>query len=489
MLYMGIDVGSSGCKVSVVDDTGKLKCSAQRQYSFIYNGEFSEIDPNIVFTAVVDAICDITNRFKLSELATLSVTSFGEMFVLLDEERNVLCNSISYGDKRGTEEAYKMMPMDEKFYFITGTTVNAMYSLPKLLWIRKNRQEIYKKAYKMCMFADFILVKLGAEFHIDYSLAARTLMFDIKNKCWSKEILEYAQIDENLLPKVVPSGTLVGEIDKKISALTGLPQNVKLLAGGHDQSCAALGAGIIHNGIALDGMGSNECIVPCLDKLLLNDSMKISNFACVPYMLPNKYVTYAFNKTAGTAFEWYKNIIGLSSYDEMLKNLSNKPTGLFFLPHLLGAATPYMDDNSKGAIVGLNLTTSKEDITKCIIEGLNYEMKVNLKHLEKAGFSLKEIYVAGGMSKSDAILQIKADILGIPVKRLEISQTGTMAMAILGSVAMGVYEDITTAVKNLVHYSSEFTPNKSNYDEYCALFDCYEKMYDAVKTIYGGNKT
>lgn len=489
MLYMGIDVGSSGCKVSVVDNAGEVKCSAYRQYAFLYDGEFSEIDPNVVFTAVIDAISDITKKTVLSELATLSVTSFGEMFVLFDKEKNVLCNSISYNDRRGIQEAEGLSQIGDKIYNVTGTTANAMYSLPKLLWIRKNRPDIYEKAYKLCMFADFILVKLGADFHTDYSLAARTLAFDIKNRCWSKDILGYAQVDESLFSRPVPSGTVVGETDKKVADLTGLPQGIKLLAGGHDQSCAALGAGIIRGGIALDGMGSNECIVPCFDKLMLNETMKSSNFACVPYMLPDKYVTYAFNKTAGTVFEWHKNIMSIASFDAMLKGLKNGPTGLFFLPHFSGAATPYMDDNSKGAIVGLNLTTSREDITKSIIEGLNYEIMVNIKCLEKAGFCLSELFVAGGMSKSNTILQIKADITGIPVKRLKVEQTGTMAMAILGSVAMGAYKDVGSAVKNLVKYDAVFIPDIEKHKRYCELFGQYEKMYYAVKTVYGGEKS
>lgn len=487
MLFMGIDVGSSGCKVSVVDNCGTLKYSAYRPYSFSYNNEFSEIDPNIIFNAVVESINDITQKHNLAELATVSVTSFGEMFVLLDEDRNVLCSSLSYSDPRGTKQCKDMAEQNDKIYSITGTTLNPMYSLPKLLWIRENYPAIYKKAYKLCMFADFILVKLGADFHTDYSLAARTQMLDIKNKCWSKEILGFANINKNLLPTLVPSGTCVGEIDSRASKLTGLPKSVKLLAGGHDQSCAALGAGIIRNGIALDGMGSNECVVPCFDRPMLNDTMRSSNLACIPYMLENKYVTYAFNKTAGTTFDWYRKIIGIKDYDQLLNNIGDKPTGIFFMPHFAGAATPYMDDNSVGAIVGLNLTTSREDLTRSVIEGLNYEIKVNLKCLEKAGFTLNEMYVAGGMSNSDKILSLKADMLGIPIKRLEIPQTGTLAMAIFGSVAMGVYSDIPTAVKNLVRCNSVFMPNQKKHDEYCELFYKYEKMYNAVKSIYEGD--
>lgn len=487
MLYMGIDVGSSGCKVSVVDIKGKLICFADRKYSFVYENETSELDPNLVLENTMSAIKEIAAKTDLSGLATLSVTSFGEMFVLLDENRNVLTNSISYNDQRGKEEAKMLLREfgNNKIYSITGTTINAMYSLPKLMWIKKHQPEIYKKANKVCLFADFILIKLGAEFHMDYSLAARTLMFDVKNRCWSKSILEYAEIESEKLSKPVPSGTVVGEIDRRIASDLGLPQNMLLLAGGHDQNCAALGAGINKEGKALDGMGSNECIVPCFKELMINDTMKNSNLACIPFIIPDMYVTYAFNRTCGTVLDWYRGLLGNISYDELFGEMDDKPTKQLFLPHFAGAATPYMDDDATGALVGLDLTVTRRQITKSIIEGFNYEIMINLQCLKKADFEVQELYASGGMSQNDKVLQIKADVLGIPIHRLENSQTGTMAMAILGSVATDVYKDIPSAVAGLIRCSGTFEPNKIQHDEYRELFEKYKNIYVAVKTIQG----
>ena len=487
MLYMGIDVGSSGCKVSVVDIKGKLICFADRKYSFVYENETSELDPNLVLENTMSAIKEIAAKTDLSGLATLSVTSFGEMFVLLDENRNVLTNSISYNDQRGKEEAKMLLREfgNDKIYSITGTTINAMYSLPKLMWIKKHQPEIYKKANKVCLFADFILIKLGAEFHMDYSLAARTLMFDVKNRCWSKSILEYAEIESEKLSKPVPSGTVVGEIDRRIASDLGLPQNMLLLAGGHDQNCAALGAGIIKAGLALDGMGSNECIVPCFESAMINDTMKRSNLACVPFIIPDMYVTYAFNRTCGTVLDWYRRLLGNVSYDELLGEMEDAPSKKLFLPHFAGAATPYMDDDATGALAGLDLTTTRGQITKGIIEGFNYEIMTNLKCLKESGFEVRELYASGGMSQNDRVLQIKADVLGLPIHRLEHTQTGTMAMAILGSVATNVYADIPEAVRGLVRSSRTFEPDKMRHESYLELFEQYKKMYAAIKKIQG----
>lgn len=487
MLFMGIDVGSSGVKVSLVDHTGEVRAFAQRGYSFECKDGKSELDPDMVFCKVEEAIKAITSKCDVSQLATIGTTSFGEMFVLLDNDRKVLCHSISYNDSRGEEEARKLEaePGNDRIYEITGATINGMYSLPKLLWIKKNCPKIYEKAKTMCLFADFVLMRLGAETHMDYSLASRTLMFDVRNRCWSKEILEYTGIRSDILPKPVASGTIVGRINSRIAKKLGLPDKVLLLAGGHDQSCAALGAGITKAGKALDGMGSNECIVPVFEQVMIGEKMKQANLVCVPYILPEMYATYAFNRSAGTVLDWYARLLGDVSYETLFDEMSKKPSEMLFLPHFSGAATPYMDDHAQGAIVGLHLGRTRGEVTRSIVEGLQFEMRINLECLKAAGFVVQELFASGGMAGNDQILQIKADILNIPVHRLENSQTGTMAMVILGSVAKGVFPDISTAAEALVKNSKTFYPNEGLGEKYSEMFEQYRRMYDMVRTLQG----
>lgn len=488
MLFMGIDIGSSGCKVSVINEIGLVVYSSARRYSFTYSDRNSELDANMIYENVVDAIKEITYNNDVKEIATLSATSFGEMFVLLDENDDVLRNSISYSDPRGkTElELFTKEFGEDRLYSITGATPSEMYSLPKLLWIKKNEPLVYSKAKKICLFADYILQKLGAEFHMDYSLAARTLMFDVKCRKWSDEILACADIKRSIFPEVVPTGSIIGSISYEMAKDLKLPFDVKLLAGGHDQSCAALGAGIVYDGMALDGMGSNECIVPVFDKPMIVDKMKNSHLACVPYMIEGKYITYAFNRTSGTVVDWYKNLIGYAGYDELFSEMEDEPSKLLCLPHFSGAATPYMDDTAVGALVGLDLSCDRKEITKGIIEGLNYEMKINLDCLRDTGFNVKQLYVSGGLSQNDKILQIKADILGVNIYRLETSQSGTMAMALLGCVAKGVYKDIYSAISNLVRTTKVFYPNTEIHERYMEQYEKYTKMYKCVKEITGG---
>ncbi len=483
MLFMGIDVGSSGCKASVINEKGETVSFASEEYSFVYQNGTCELDPHAVLEKVSDIICELGRKNDLSDLKTISVTSFGEMFVLLDENKQILRNSISYEDTRGVEE---LNSLGNDIYEITGATPDSMYALPKLMWIKNNEPIIYKKTRHLCMFADFILFMLGAEHHTDYSLAARTLMFDVKNKCWSSSILSHAGIDQSILGKLVLPGTPVGTIDTKFARSAKLPEDVMLLAGAHDQVCAALGAGIIKNGMALDGMGSNECIVPTFSSALINQEMKRANLVCVPYAVPNLYVTYAFNRTAGALFKWYKNLLGSTDYESILSEMPDKPTDLFVLPHFAGAATPYMDNSSVGAVAGLKLSTTRGELTRAIIEGLNYEMLINVNCLKNAGFQVEHLFVSGGLAKSDRILQIKADIMNVPVQRLANSETGTVGVAILGSVAVGLYKSFEEATGALVSAEKIFYPDQKRHEAYMTRFEKYEKMYMAVKEIMGG---
>lgn len=482
---MGIDVGSSGCKISVVDEMGKKLAFASRGYSFIYKNRTCELDAEVVWESVLDALREMSEKVDLSELETICTTSFGEMFVLLDENRNILRKSISYEDRRGSAE---ISDFSEDIYGITGATLDVMYALPKLMWIKNNEPDTYKKAKYLCMFADFILFKLGAEHHTDHSLAARTLMLDIKNKCWSDEILNRAGIKKDILGRLVAPGTPVGKIDATLARELKISENAILLAGAHDQVCAALGAGVIREGLALDGMGSNECIVPVFESLAVNEGMKKSNLVCVPYVLPGMYVTYAFNRTSGSLFKWYRELLAVGEYDELINEMPDSPTEILLLPHFAGAATPYMDDDAVGAMIGLKLSTTRGELTKGIIEGLNFEILVNLNCLKEAGFEMKELFVAGGMSKSNAVLQIKADILGIPIKRLANSETGTVGAAILGSVASGIFSSVEDAVEKLVSVSEVFYPDDKKHEIYIKRFEKYERMYKCIKKIERDSK-
>lgn len=491
MLFLGIDIGSSGCKASVVNIEGEILCSAKREYEIVtlQNG-YRELDGELVFGKVLEALVEISHKCDLKDLATISTTSFGEMVVPVDENAKPVARAISYDDPRGWDEINQLLEniSEDRVYDITGAKADPMFSLAKIMWLKKNQHEVYKSTYRFCAFADYILIRLGAAFHTDYSLASRTLLFDPVKCEWSEEIIKASGVDKDKLSKAVIIGTEVGTLCADLASQLGANNEVKLLAGSHDQIAAALGAGILCESEALAGLGSNECYVPVFKRPLKNATMRESNLVCVPHAIGGMYATYAFCRSSGSLMKWYNDVVGDAYIDLNDQQVPAEPTKIFVLPHFAGAATPYMDDSSKGAIVGLTLSTKKQELTKAFVEGINYEMMINLDCLKRAGFEVKVLKAVGGQTKNRSALQLKADMLGVEIRTLRVSEAGVLGAAILGCVACKVFESYEQAVEKLVSVEEVFVPNMQRHKEYAPLFEQYKKLYGAVKNFYNGSE-
>lgn len=498
MCLMGIDIGTSGCKATIIDFEGNIKGAAYKEYSLItpFTG-WQEIDSNLVWISVKEVIIKAISQNKGEEINAISVSSFGEAATPIDYKGNVLNNSIIYIDCRGQEQAEYLKDKlgYEKILSITGASIHPMYSINKIMWLKQNLPQVYKNTWKFLLFADFILFKLGAKPHTDYSLAARTMAFDVINKKWSSEILDCAGVDEEKFGEPVQAGTIVGQITLSVAKELGLSKDILLVAGGHDQPCAALGAGVIKSDLAVDGMGTTECITPAFNRPVISETMARSSFACVPHVIKDMYVTYAFTFTSGSMLKWYRDNFGavyklealkfgINIYDYLIEKASKGPSEIFVLPHFAGAATPYMDTAAKGAIVGLNINTKPEDIIKAILEGITFEMMVNIEKLDDAGVKVEEMRVVGGLAKSDPFLQLKADMMGKKVTTLNVSEAGTLGVAILAGTASGVYKSLEDAVGKLVKKKKEFYPDEKLHDIYTEKFQTYKRIYPAVKNIF-----
>jgi xylulokinase len=498
MSILGLDIGTSRCKASVVDYQGNIIGQASREYSLINPKQgWEELDPLVVWNSVKTVIREAIKESINDPVISISVSSFGEASVPVDVKGNVLHNSIMYIDSRGKEEADYLVSQlgRSQILSVTGVNAHSMYGICKIMWLKKNKPEVFQKTWKFLHFADYILFQLGAGPHTDYSLAARTMAFNIISKKWSSEILDCAGMDEKIFGKPVQAGTIVGNVSQKMAEELNLSTNVKLVAGGHDQPCAALGAGVIKGGFAVDGLGTTECITPAFDHPIISDTMAESSFACVPHVVKDLYVTYAFTFTSGSVLKWYRDNFGTAHtlgktysdgelYDLLIERASDKASEIFILPHFAGAATPYMDTESKGAIVGLNINTRAEEIIKAILEGITYEIMVNVDKLKESGIDIKELRAVGGLSQSDKFLQLKADMMGCQVSTLQISEAGTLGVAILAGTACGIYKDIDDAVKCLVKKKKEFYPNPKNNEIYKEKFEIYKRIYPLVKKIF-----
>jgi xylulokinase len=370
---------------------------------------------------------------------------------------------------------------------LTGLPIHPMYTINKLMWLRENQPDLYNRTWKFMLFGDFVIYQLTGLPVIDSSLASRTMAMNVIDKRWEPTILEAAGIDPALLSNLASSGTVVGTVTGSIAASLGLDARTAVVTGGHDQACAALGAGIVLEGFAMDGIGTVECITPAFSRPIINERMFRHNFNCAPHVVHGMYLAYAFNFTGGSLLQWYKNSFGqaatseaerrgISVYDVLNEAAAASPTDLLVVPHFSGSGTPYMNPTSRGAIYGLTLETRPDQIYRALLEGINYEMMVNLECLNDAGVRVNTLRAVGGGAQSDLWMQIKANIFGRKVETLHVGEAGTLGAAILAGTAIGIYSSYEAAASQLIRIKDEFFPDSRQ----TAI---YREKYEQYKTF------
>lgn len=483
MIIGGLDVGTTGCKLTAYDDKGNFIYNSYKEYEVCRENGEHEIDAENIFSAVCEVIRDTAEKYELS---VIGITTFGETFVVLDENDEVLLPSMLYTDPRGEAECAELCEKlgKERLTYISGVKPHQMFSLPKIMWIKNNLPEVYKKADKIMLIEDYLVYKLSGKSYIDYSLAARTMAFDIRQKCWSDEILEAAGIDKKLLSEPVPAFNIAGEIKEKIAETLGIKTSVKIVNGSHDQVAAAVGAGIFEKGQAVDGTGTVECITPVFNEIPQNESLYDEGYSVVPYVFEGTYVCYAFSFTGGAVLKWFRDNLSVEkSYARLDALTKDEPTGILVLPHFAGAATPYMDNGSKAAVLGLTLEHTNLDIYKALMEGVTYEIMMNVDRLESAGIKPEKLYATGGGASSDVWLQIKADILNRPIISLSAKEAGACGTCMMAGVAVGIYKDLYDAREYFVREGNTFIPNPDNVKKYQKYYHAYKNIYNAVRPI------
>lgn len=494
MMIAGLDIGTTGCKITVYDKEGNFLYRAYQDYPVSRTLGEHEVNAEAIALGVKGVLREAVEKYP--EIKAIGVTSFGESFVMLDEMDRPVRPIMLYTDPRGEEECEELVTQlgKEKITEITGLNPHSTYSLPKIIWVKKNEPEIYAKVKRILLMEDFVIYLLTGNAVIDYSLATRTMAFDIKNLCWSEELLNAADIDSNLFSRTVITGTVAGAVSEEISKELGLSSNVKILPVGHDQVAAAIGTGVFSIEDAVDGAGTVECVTPVFDGIPDTKIMSGNNYAIVPYVVPGKYVTYAFSYTGGALIDWFvrsfakeeKRIskeLGKSVYEILEDGMKEGPTGILVLPHFAGAATPYMDNGSKGAVVGLTIEHTISDLYKAMMEGVVYEMRLNLERLKDAGIEPRRLKASGGGAASSVWMQMKADMLNVPVVSLGNAEAGAAGCAMLAGIAAGCFETLEEAAKKLICEKAVYYPRKEMHDAYQKYYDSYEKLYEAVRPL------
>ena len=496
MATIGLDIGTTGCKATAIDERGATLYEKYCEYNLVFpQTGWVELDPQVVWNGVKTVLYSASTNCP-QPITSLAVASFGEAVVMLNSDGKSVANNIFFTDIRGYDYVETLVSDIGRDYLeaCTGMPVNGMYTLPKLLWLKANRPEVFGQINMLLPFASYITYRLTGRYTCDYSLASRTLMFNKNALTWDPKLLQYAGLNLENMPVLVPAGEPVGTILPLVAEKLGLSANTMVVSGCHDQVAAALGAGVCKPGQAADGIGSAECITAVLPEDADLSVLFSQNICAEPYAVAGRSVALLFNNTAGAALKWFRDTFkselrdrcrerGESVYQILDSKIKQAPSSLLFLPYLSGTGTPYMDSTAKGMLYGLTLDSESRDIYRAIIEGMNYEMRLNVELLAQSGLKPNSLTAVGGGASSKIALQIKADILQLPIVTLENPQSGNMGLSILCAVAERRYFNIEEAMNDLINIKEVIEPDKTYASQYEESYARYSRLYKAAKYI------
>jgi xylulokinase len=430
-------------------------------------------------------------------IAAIGLSVQGEAVMPVDEQGRTLRPAILGMDTRtGEQNAWLCQRFGAEHLFErTGMPVHTVNTLPKLLWLKQYEPDLWARANRFLLYEDFLIQKMTGRAVISRCLASRTQLYDIPDDRWSPEILEVLDLEPDRLATVEPSGVAVGEMQFGLAEALGLSKAPLVVTGGHDQACGALGVGLTRPGLAMDSTGTAEVVEVALAAPALNETLYKGDISVYAHTVPGLYLAMTLNHSGGLVLRWFRDTFGQEeireaqasdqdAYDLLLEKASMGPTSLLLLPDFAGSGTPTFDTGSKGAILGLTFATEKPDLAKAILEGLTFELRLNLDLLKDGGVSIDELRAIGGGARSELWLQLKADITGVPVVAPRITEAASWGAALLAGVGAGHFASAAEAADEKVHLDRRFEPDPGRMARYEERFALYREVYPALKDIH-----
>jgi xylulokinase len=487
---LGIDVGTTGCKAAAYTPEGELLAETYREYDVQRpQPGWAELDAHDVWNKVCACIRSVAAQTTADPVSALAVSSLGEAVVPADADRSILGPSLLNFDARGEGYVSRIADAlrDDELYRITGNALGNHFSLTKLMWLQEHQPELWSRARYLLPWESLVAYLLGAEAVVDFSLANRTLLFDLDSRDWSQRILSVSQIDEAMLPRTAPAGTRVGTVSPQMADQLGLEPNVAIVTGAHDQCANAIGAGVLDEGHAMYGMGTYICIVPPFRQRQDPSVMLPRGLNTEHHAAPGLYVSFIYNH-GGSLFKWYRDTFaaaerdrakaeGRDIYAELIAEMPGSASTVVALPHFAPTGPPDFITDATGAIAGLRLETVRGDILKGILEGATYYLRQCIDELPAAGMKIERYRAVGGGSRSDAWIQMSADIMGTPFERTRITEAGTLGAAILAGVGSGAYASVRQGVAAMVAVDRIYEPNSKAHAVYGERYALYGELW------------
>ncbi|WP_280769661.1 xylulokinase [Salipaludibacillus daqingensis] len=487
---IGVDLGTSAVKLLLVNRKGEVVEEVSKDYP-LYHDEpgYSEQDPEDWVHETIAGLKELTDR--LEDPSAIEGMSFsGQMhgLVLLGEDLKPLRKAILWNDTRTTAQCRQIeanVGLD-KLHEITKNPALEGFTLPKLMWVKEHEKALFEKAKTFVLPKDYLRYRLTSEIHMDYSDAAGTLLLNIAKKKWSEEMCSMNGIPSILCPPLVPSHEQVGKITERIAEETGLPITCEVFAGGADNACGAIGAGILEEGVTLSSTGTSGVVLSYEETGDKDFAGKVHYFN---HGEEAAFYTMGVTLAAGYSLSWFKDVFAKETlFEDLIREAEESSVGskgLLFTPYIVGERTPHADATIRGSFIGAHAGHTRGDFTRSVIEGITFSLNETVETFRNKGKTINKVVAIGGGAKSALWLQIQADIYNAQVVTLKSEQGPGMGAAMLAAFGLGWYDSLKSCADDFVSESSVYEPIRENVERYAKLFKLYQKVYGATKELSG----
>jgi xylulokinase len=483
---LGIDIGSGGCKVTIVDNSGEVAATAFKEYPTDYpHPGWAEQHPSTWYEALRQTLKEAVakNRIDPKQIASIAVGAATHTLVLLGSNNEVLRPAILWRDKRTISQVEALRASHGKEIFDeTLHMVNVNWTLPYLLWIREKEPEVWEKAKTILMPKDYIRLRLTGELATDWMDAHGTMLFNVPNRKWSQKVCDIAQIPMELLPPVFPPEKIIGTLSGSAAKELGLVQGTPVVMGTTDQAAEAFGAGAIESGQGIIKLATAGNVAIVTDSPHPNPPKVYAYY----HILPSKWYTLAGTISCAVCYRWLRDALceaeiaasrasGVNTFELMDRMAGGVPVGcegLIYHPHLQGAIwDPYLKAN----FFGITSRHGKAHFVRTVLEGVAFSLYSCVREIEKLGVEIDDFRIIGGGAASPLWRQIVCDVVGKPLIRPQIDDS-SFGTALVGGLGVGLFSNVAEAVRTCVHSTDSIQPSQENHAKYARLFEVYEKV-------------
>ncbi len=485
MFYLGVDLGTSSIKLVVMDENGNIQATAGAEYGLSFpKPGWSEQSPADWIKGMKESFKKLSEKIDLKKVKGISFGGQMHGLVILDEKDNVIRPAILWNDGRTQKECDYLNKTvgREKISSYTANMALTGFTAPKILWVKENEPENFKKICKIMLPKDYLAYVLTGVHCTDYSDASGMLLLDVKNKCWSKEMMDLCDVKESQLAKLYESYEVVGTVKADVAAELGLGADVKVTAGAGDNAAGAIGTGTVKDGMTIVSLGTSGTVFTASDKFAVDDKNALHMFAHAN----GKYHLMGCMLSAASSNKWWMDeIIGTKDYAGEQKAITTLGENhVYYLPYLMGERTPHNNPNARGSFVGMTMDTTRADMTQAVLEGVTFALRDSLEIARSLGVKIDTIRATGGGAKSPLWRKLLANIMNVNVEIMNSEEGPGYGAAILAAVGCGEYASVEEATEKIVKVSDKLSPDAELVKKYEVKYNVWRKIYPALKDAF-----